>query len=795
MRTPKSTYRLQISPRFTLQHAADHVDYLSNLGADWAYLSPVLQSERGSDHGYDVTDHSLTDEQRGGPEGLKVLSDTAHQHAMGVLVDIVPNHVGVASPAQSKWWWDLLLRGQESAYALAFDVDWDFGNGRVRVPILGDGPDELAALTISDGLLHYYDHVLPIAEGTGSGTAQQVHERQHYELVSWRRADAELNYRRFFAVSTLAGIRVEVPAVFAESHAEILRWVHSELADGLRIDHPDGLYDPAAYLDELAAATGGMYVLVEKILEGEEPLPTDWKCAGTTGYDVLALIDRVFVDEAGEAELTRVDRELRGAEADWKTLIHQTKRGIADGILRSEVVRLARLVQAHSPSIADPADALAELLTCFPVYRSYLTQPAGSGAPRRKTADAARDGADLQCALDLALLYRPDIADALHAVASLLADPTLEVSRRFQQTSGMVMAKGVEDTAFYQFTRLTSLTEVGADPDEFSIDVADFHRRQANRHAEWPASMVTLSTHDTKRSEDVRARLNVLAEIPEQWSAAVSTWRQQLADFDLVMADGPLVNLLWQAVVGAWPISRERMHAYAEKASREAGNSTNWWHPNEAFEDQMHGMLDAIFDDLAVRRTFEEVVEKLTAPGWSNSLAAKLVSITGPGVPDVYQGTELWDYSLVDPDNRRLVDYDQRRALLAKINDGFVPAVDQSGAAKMLVTASALRLRRDSPELFNSYQPLYASGSAAKHVLAFDRGGAVTVATRLPVGLQGAGGWHESVLALPEADGYLDVLTNRFFTAGVVPVPLSDLLAQYPVALLIPAEGPALDVA
>ncbi len=786
--TPISTYRLQISPTFPLDRATAQLDYLTNLGADWVYLSPILTSEIGSDHGYDVTDHSSVDPQRGGPEALQHLSDAAHQRGLGVLVDIVPNHIGVASPTQALWWWDLLLNGQASRYAEAFDVDWDFGAGRVRVPILGDGEDELAALEVVDGELRYYDHRLPISVGTNHGTPQQIHDRQHYELVSWRRADAELNYRRFFAVSTLAGVRVEVPAVFAESHAEILRWIKSDLADGLRVDHPDGLFDPAQYLDELAAATGGAYVLVEKILEGDEPLPEDWKTAGTTGYDALAAIDRVLVDPAGEPVLTALDAQLRGSAVDWHDMIHGTKRSIADGILRSEVLRLARLAKLQDPEIAEPDDALAELLATFPVYRSYLaTVPAGDEP--RKVTDTARDGAVLQLALDKALSYRPQLAESLQRIATLLRRPELEISRRFQQTSGMVMAKGVEDTAFYRFTRLTSLNEVGADPNEFSVPVAHFHQLQQQRLAQWPHSMITTSTHDTKRSEDVRARLSVLAEIPQVWADAVRGWQQQLSKFDLVQADGPLANMLWQATVGAWPISRARLHAYTEKASREAGNSTNWWNPNTELEDQLHAMIDAIFDDLTIRKSFEDVVHTIAQPGWSNSLSTKLIALTIPGMPDVYQGSELWDYSLVDPDNRRPVDYDLRRRLLSKLDDGFLPEIDETGAVKLLATSRALRLRRDHPELFTAYEPVYAVGEAADHLIAFDRGGAITVATRLPVGLAHRGGWAETRLPLP-AGGYTNLLTNEFIdTSQTHDVALVELLSRYPIALLVPAEG------
>jgi (1->4)-alpha-D-glucan 1-alpha-D-glucosylmutase len=774
MRIPKSTYRLQIRESFDLNAAANIAEYVRDLGADWLYFSPLLTAEAGSDHGYDVTDHSRIDPARGGEAGLDAASAAARSLGLGVLVDIVPNHVGVQTPHQNAWWWDVLRHGQESRYAEAFDIDWEFGSGRLRIPVLGD--DSLDDLQIVDGELRYFDNRFPIAPGTADDGASpaEVHSRQHYELIGWRRADAELNYRRFFAVNSLAGIRVEIPWVFDESHAEISRWFRDDLVDGLRVDHPDGLADPAGYLDDLAKATGDTYVLVEKILEGDEQLPTSWATAGTTGYDALADVDRVLVDPAGRSALDQLDRRLRGTDStvSWTGLIHDTKRAIADGILRSEVLRLERdlgrsveAVQADEGSaISATADALAELLACFPVYRSYL--PLGA----EQLHDAAR----------LATSHRPDLTDTVGDLVPILSDPQHPAAIRFQQTSGMVMAKGVEDTAFYRYTRLGSLTEVGADPSEFSIGTAEFHRRQQLRQATFPASLTTLSTHDTKRGEDVRARISVLAEIPAEWESALDRLRAAAP-----LGDGPLEALLWEAIVGAWPASRERLHAYAEKAAREAGNSTTWHAPRQPFEQRMHDLIDSAFDDPAVAAVIEEVLERVRAAGWSNSLTAKLIQLTAPGVPDVYQGSELWETSLVDPDNRRPVDFDERRLYLAAIDAGARPPIDESGAAKLLVTSRALRLRRDHPELFSRYAPLPAFGTAARHVLAFDRGDVVTVATRLPLGLELGGGWGTTFIALAGRP-VVDVLTGTEFAGGELR--LTELFVRYPVALLVPTH-------
>ena len=772
MRTPVSTYRLQITPSFTLHDAAALVPYLADLGADWVYLSPILTAEPGSEHGYDVIDPAAVDPARGGPEGLKALADAAHAAGLGVLVDIVPNHMGVATPEANAWWWSLLREGRGSRYAAAFDVDWDAAGGRIRLPVLGDGDQELDRLELDGDRLRYYNFVFPVAPGTADdgADARAVHDRQHYELVNWRRADTELNYRRFFGVNTLAGIRVEDPEIFDLAHAEVRHWFEAGLVDGLRIDHPDGLADPGGYLEQLRKLTGGAYVLVEKILEPGEALPGSWQAEGTTGYDALAAIDRLFVDPAGEAGLGAV-----APAEDYREMIHGTKRAIADGILNSEVRRLARLLPADTgldPQTA--ADALAELLACFPVYRSYLP------------ADGAEHLAE---AVDLATVHRPDLAAALATLHPLL-NPALageraepgELAVRFQQTSGMVMAKGVEDTAFYRYSRLVSLNEVGADPSVFALAPVDLHLELLRRHRERPAAMTALTTHDTKRSEDTRARISVLSEIPEEWAAAFGQLQEAAP-----IGDAPFANLLWQSLLGAWPLSRERAHAYAEKAAREAATSTTWTEVNEDFERQLHAAVDAAFDDPRVRQVLDRLDERITAAGWSNSLSAKLLQLAMPGVPDVYQGTEYWDRSLVDPDNRRPVDYADRARTLAALADAPAPAPGPDAHAKLLLTSRVLQLRRGRPELFTGYAPVPVQGAAAQHAFAFDRGGAVAVLTRLPLGLERDGGWRDTALVLP-AGSWRNVVTGRLH-AVEGPHPLSDLLSTWPAALLVREEN------
>lgn len=795
MAVPVSTYRLQIRPSFDLDAAAATVPYLVELGVSALYLSPLLRATSGSDHGYDVVDPSLVDPARGGAEALVRLSAASHTAGLDVIVDIVPNHMGVAVPRENPWWWDVLRLGRASRYAEAFDIDWAFGGGRVRLPILGGELDEvIGELRIDGDRLRYFDHELPLAPGSLDGievsggavdadALRAVLDRQHYELRCWRDEARGLNYRRFFAVTTLAGVRVEVPRVFDEAHAEILRWVREGLVDGLRVDHPDGLVDPGAYLDRLAAATaaaaGGAPapVWVEKILEHAasdhaEALPPAWATVGTTGYDAMAEIDRVLVDPAGERGLAALDARLRAdsglpASQGWHALIHGTKRMIADTIQQSEVRRIVRALPS-SVGLDDDlaADALAELLACFPTYRSYLP----AGAERLAQAAAA------------ASVSRPDLAEAVAALVPLLADPSLEVARRFQQTTGPVMAKGVEDTAFYRFTRLGTLTEVGGDPSVFALPVEGLHAAFAGRQASWPLSLVALSTHDTKRGEDVRARLSVLAELPERWASVLADLREVAST-----GHGPFDALLWQAIIGSWPATPERLHAYAEKAAREAGECTSWLAPDAAFEDRMHAVVDAAFG--AARPIVAAFVDEIAGFGWSNSLSAKLLQLAGPGVPDVYQGSELWETSLVDPDNRRPVDFALRRRMLRALDEGFtrgeLPPVDASGAAKLLLVSRALRLRREHPGLFGRYRPLEVVGAASDHAIAFDRGGAIAVATRLPVGLS-ARGWGDAAVLLP-AGQWRDELTGRSFDGGAVP--LARLLESYPVALLARAAG------
>jgi (1->4)-alpha-D-glucan 1-alpha-D-glucosylmutase len=720
---PSSTYRLQLNSAFDLDDAAGLVDYLARLGVGAVYTSPLLAAVPGSTHGYDVVDPTRVNPELGGEEARLRLVAAVRRAGLGLVVDIVPNHMSVAVPAANPWWWDVLEHGRESCYAKYFDIDWS--REPLLLPVLGDEP--------------------------GARPDQEYPARGHFRLVSWRRGNAELNYRRFFDVSTLAAVRVEDQEVFAGTHAEVLRWVVAGEVDGLRVDHPDGLADPGGYLRRLREHTD-CWLVVEKILAPGEALPESWPVHGTTGYEALRQICGVFVDRIGEGPITALAAEL-GVPTDFVAVDRESRRLVASTALVAELRRIAALAAELTER------AVAELMVAFPVYRSYL--PEGSGF----WAEA------------LARVRDVDVSTVDKLVR---ADPTGELATRIQQTTAMVVAKGTEDTAFYRYTRFIALNEVGGSPDRFGVPPAELHAAASARESGWPAGMTALSTHDTKRSEDVRARLAVLSELPGEWAAAVRRWsaRRGLPE--------PGLNLLaWQSFVGAWPISAERLAAYLGKAAKEAKLRTSWVDHDEEFEAEIAGWPTAVLADPALAGELAAFVERIQPAGWSNALGQKLIQLAGPGVPDVYQGTELWDLSLVDPDNRRPVDFAFRAELLARLETGWLPEVDGSGAAKLHVVRQVLRLRRDRPELFTGYRPLHAEGPAAAQLFAFARGPAhelVAAATRLPVGLAAAGGWRDTVLPLPAgSEPWTNLLTGQIVHSG----PVGELLGDYPVALLL----------
>ena len=750
---PSSTYRLQINATFTLDDAAALTGYLRELGVGAVYCSPLLRSTSGSDHGYDTVDPTELDPARGGDQGWRHLVDAAREQGLDLVVDIVPNHLGVEKAEESPAWWDVLTYGRESAYASWFDIDWS--RTPLLLPVLGPDPvlEVVAVGTEGAGELRYYEHRFPLAPGSWSpgDDPDEVHERQHYRLVSFRRGNTDLGYRRFFAVTTLAGVRVEDPEVFAATHARI-RGLVEDGTVGLRVDHPDGLADPGAYLTRLRELAPDAWITVEKILEPGEQLPASWPIDGTTGYDAMFEVGGVFTDDSTEGELTALYRRLTGDEEEVADHIETGKQMVVDELLPAEVRRMAAL----APDVPDAGRALAELAVAFDVYRSYVPEVTDT----------------LDRTLETTRQRHPDLAPALDRLAPRLHDADDELAVRMQQLSGATMAKGVEDTAFYRYSRFVAANEVGGDPAHVGLGVEDFHIAQRERAQRHPVSMTGLSTHDTKRGEDVRARMAVLSEVPQRWAGFAELFVRTSG-----VPDPGTAYFLAQNLAGVGPVERERAHAYAEKAVREAALHTGYVDPDEAYEAAVHAAVDRAYDDPALRSAWDELVAYLTPHGWSNALGQKLVQLTMPGVPDVYQGTEVWEDSLVDPDNRRPVDFAQHRDLLAGL-DG-PPPVDATGRAKLWVTRQALLARRDRPELFTGYATVPADGRHTNHLVAFDRGGAITLATRLSVGLAGHG-WGGATVDLPWAS--VDTLTGRTF-AGRVEV--DDVLDRYPVALLL----------
>lgn len=626
-------------------------------------------------------------------------------------------------------------------------------------------------------------------------------ERQNYRLARWQAGTDELDYRRFFDVSDLAGIRVEDPEVFDEVHRLPLSWVGDGSVGGLRVDHPDGLLDPAGYLARLADRAPQAWIVVEKILEGDEALRPEWPVAGTTGYETLNLIGGLFVDPAAEAAVTAAYVEVTGDGRSFDAVAAECKRSIVRDVLAADVARLvniaAQLCEAdldhRDHTRADLRAAMEAVLVAFPVYRTYVRP----GEPL-----ALADEAIIAGVLRDVAEHRPDIDPGLLSLlgsvltcrsGSPLGD---RLALRFQQLTGPVMAKAVEDTAFYRYTRLVALNEVGGDPGRFGVGVERFHAANAEAAVAQPMRMVCTSTHDTKRSEDVRLRIAALSELPDDWLAAARRWSGRCERY---AADAPrdrgIEHLLHQTLVGAHPLSRDRAHEYLTKAMREAKRVTSWLRPDAEHEAHVHALLDALLDD-PEHMTEVEHLTTATLPGArASSLSQRLLALTVPGVPDLYEGSELWTDGLVDPDNRRPVDYDLRARLVAELRDDPpspstewpLDDPDDPGRAKLWVTMQGLAVRRRVPHAFAgpvaSYDPLRASGRATDHVVAFVRGGCVaTVATRLAGVLARSGGWHDTTVELPPGR-WLDVLTDRSFDGG--PRRVGDLLERLPVALLV----------
>ncbi|WP_261556913.1 malto-oligosyltrehalose synthase [Frankia tisae] len=811
---PTSTYRLQLNLDFSFTDAAVIVPYLATLGVSHLYLSPVLEAAPGSTHGYDLVEHGQINPELGGTGGLRRLTAACRKAGLGIVVDVVPNHMSVTPETANSAWWSVLREGPESPYASWFDIDWAAPDnpGRVLVPILGAGlADCLAAGEISveqdtEGawVVVYYDHVLPTAPGTADpDDVAATLDAQYYRLCWWRVAASELNYRRFFDITTLAGLRQEEPDVFAATHRLLIEQVRAGTFDGLRIDHPDGLADPEGYLRRLADASGGVWTVVEKILEQDEALPDTWACDGTTGYEGIARLTRLFLDPVAGHPLAVLYQEITRADPDYEAEARAAKLDVLAGVLQPEVDRLTALALGEAREArADLTrtglrEALCEVLAAFDVYRAYIRP---DGTPSLE----ARGHVVRAC--EQARSYLPGRATEVDLIEDLALSGPPEFVTRFQQTCGPVMAKGIEDTAFYRYSRLIALNEVGGDPARFPTfttghprsAVTEFHEANLAMQRSWPLTMTTLSTHDTKRSEDVRARLAVLSEDPRGWAEVAGSLvrlGERHRDTEQGWPDRPTAYFLLQTLVGAWPLPTERATQYMLKAVREAKVYTSWTDQDPAYEAALTNYIESVLEDEEFLAVLTGYVGTLVELGRQNSLAQKLLQLTVPGVPDLYQGQELWDLSLVDPDNRRPVNYGDRTKLLAElgvepgVDTGTPrrpPVLDDSGAAKLLVVTRTLRTRREHPEWFGdraTYRPLWASGSAAENVVAFARSeSVVTVAPRLVLGLRRGGGWRDTTIPLPEGR-WTDVLTGRRHDGGTAYV--LRLLRDFPVSLLV----------
>jgi (1->4)-alpha-D-glucan 1-alpha-D-glucosylmutase len=904
----RATYRLQFHSGFTFRDATARVAYLAELGVSHIYASPIMEARPGSTHGYDIVNQNRLNPEIGSEEDFRVLVDALHRHGMGLILDFVPNHMGVGG-RDNAWWLDVLEWGRESRFAEYFDINWEAVRadlrGRVLLPVLG----EQYGMVLENGEIAlrfdaeqgsfsawYFEHRLPISPRTypsilvegGSLLADfttnfavlprqalAAHERaaelkqrlaeragesavaeaiatalrhfagqkgkpasfrrlhrlleaQAYRVADWRVAAEEINYRRFFNVNELAGLRMELPQVFDETHRLVGELIRRGDVQGLRIDHIDGLYDPRDYCERLQQKFGPLYVLVEKILAPYERLP-DWPIAGSTGYDFVHQVLGLLVDPAGERAMTRLYRRIAGRGENFDEVLYASKRRIMQVNLASEMNVLAREFHLLSMRNWRTRDftlngmlaALEEVVAGFPVYRTYVS-PRGT---------ATEDNRYIEWALAQAKkrwrTTDTSIFDFIHRVITgrpedrelrLPPDEALRVAMHFQQVTGPVMAKACEDTAFYRYVRLLALNEVGGDPRRFGVSLAAFHHVTQERARTWPQTMVTTATHDTKRGEDARVRLALLSELPRDWGRRVARWsrlnRSRRAEVDdELVPDRNVEYLFYQALFGAWPPGlvpddlagmqafTERLASYMTKAVREAKEQSSWSNPNAAYEAGLQRFVRGVLDASRTNpflAEFHGFVVSLARLGEISSISQLVLKLTVPGVPDIYQGGELWDFSLVDPDNRRPVDWQTRRRLLDEV--AAASAADLGGGwldgrEKLFVVRKLLACRRSHPELFTEgdYQPLEVEGASSDHLCAFMRSAeeqALVVAVpRLVYRLyrDGVADWGAAKLTLPPG-AWRDVFTGARLDGGVG-VPVSRLLADFPVAALVGEDG------
>jgi len=900
----RATYRLQFHRGFTFHDAAKLVPYLSKLGISHVYASPIMEARPGSIHGYDIIDHNRLNPELGGEEGFREIVDALHRHGMGLILDIVPNHMAVGG-RDNAWWLDVLEWGRDSPFAEYFDINWDATRpdlkGRVLLPVLGDqygvvlenGEIELR-FDAAEGSFSawYFEHRLPISPRTypsilmaggealgelGRGFAalgpgpdearrhaaalkrhlsesarepalaeaiatvlghyagtqghpegfRKLHcllEAQAYRIADWRVAAEEINYRRFFNINHLAGLRMESPEVFERTHRLVGELIRRGDVQGLRVDHIDGLFDPRAYCERLQEKFGSVYVVVEKILAHYETLP-DWPVVGTTGYDFANQVLGLFVDPAGERAMTRLYRRIADRREHFDDVLYASKKRIMQVNLASEMGVLAH--EFHSLSMQDwhsrdftlngMRAALEEVIAAFPVYRSYVSLRGPSAEDRRYIEWAIARARKRRHAVDTSVF---DFLQAVltHAPTDRPDDPQspemLRVAMHFQQVTGPVMAKACEDTAFYRYVRLVALNEVGGDPRRFGTSTAAFHHVTAARVHSWPRAIVTTATHDTKRGEDARVRMALLSELPLEWGRQVARWsrlnrsRRSESDGEIV-PDRNVEYLFYQALFGAWPPSlsvddpegmqdlAKRLEAYMIKAVREGKERSSWSNPDADYEARLQRFVRGVLDASRANPflvEFRRFVVSLARLGVISSLSQVVLKLTVPGVPDIYQGGELWDFSLVDPDNRRPVDWQARRRLIDEVDRVCVTDLSrawQDGREKLLVIRRLLDLRRSHPALFaeGDYRPIEAEEDSGDHVCAFARArgedAIIAIVPRLIYRLHDGGcsaNWGATKLELPPAR-WRDVFTGRRQNGGRS-VLVGHLLADFPVAVL-----------
>jgi (1->4)-alpha-D-glucan 1-alpha-D-glucosylmutase len=805
MRIPISTYRLQFNRDFRFMDALRIVDYLHELGITDVYASPILAARPGSVHGYDVTDPTQLNPELGTPEEFDELCRALQAKGMGLLLDIVPNHM--AASLDNPWWFDVLEKGEASAYAQFFDVNWQ--SKKVLLPILAtpygqalDNHELVLRMENGRPVIQYCDHKLPVAAGAESiswDAVDRVLAKQHYRLAYWRKAADSINYRRFFDISDLIGLRIERDEVFEATHGFVLKLFSEGKVTGLRIDHIDGLLDPAQYLERLPQT----YVVTEKILAGNEQLPRDWRAQGTTGYDFLNLVNGAFIDREGFHKMEKTYAEFTGSAKTYTEIFRENKRKVMkelfEGELNALVHRLTELSEddrhARDLRSEELREAFISVTASLPIYRTYIRSEQVCGTDRAYIEDAVTAGGSGPAFdfLRRLLLIQP-------AWYIQHRKPEyLDFVMRWQQFTGPVMAKGLEDTTFYVHNPLVSGNEVGGDcngPDVY-FGVDELHRRNLARQARWPHTMNASSTHDTKRSEDVRARINVLSEVPDEWKHCLQRWTRMHAG-----SRGPAPNeqiLIYQTMLGAWPIEPERLKQYVTKALREGKVHTSWIDVNEDYERGVLSFVDSLYTNERFLKDFHPLQEKLAYFGALGSLAQLVLKMTSPGVPDLYRGTELWDLSLADPDNRRPIDFSSRPDMLNGLQRNADPASLlkhwPDGRLKMFATSKLLHFRRDHPDLFTNgeYIPLHVTGARAEHVIAFARhlqdAWCIVAVSRMCASLTRVGAapigkkvWKDTKIELPAGAAGMgkDIFTNQ----EVLIQSVRDLFGILPLAVV-----------